>query len=240
METKFQTSFIPRRPLPSTPGALAPMVPKRHHESSSLFMMIAVFIFILALLTVGGAYFWKQYLLSDQTRSEQNLAQRRKEFLIDQISVIKAQSTKITYASQLLGNHLSMSKIFGVVSKLTSESVRFISMDISAPGGLSSPLQMTLVGYGRDFPSVAFQSDVLNQLEKYGLRAVVKNAIVSEPTLNHNGTVSFGFTAQVDPSSLAYTKSLGQQAAAADSAGEDTGADSGADASTTGTSTSNR
>ncbi|MCX6715967.1 MAG: hypothetical protein NT077_03040 [Candidatus Taylorbacteria bacterium] len=208
METKFQTSFIPRRPLPATPGSLAPQVPKKHRDGASIFVAIGVIVFVLSLLSIGGAYLWKQYLLGAQKNYEASLVERQATFNIDQISLMKAQSIKISLAKQLLSNHLASSKIFSIISKLTSESTRFISMDLTIPVGIPAPFELTLVGYSRDYPSVAFQSDVLNQLEKYDLRAVVKNAIVSDPTLNRNGTVSFGFTAEIEPSSFLYSKKL--------------------------------
>lgn len=182
-------------------------------------MSIAITLFVISVLSIGGVFIWKQILLSSQTTYQQSLAQREKSFNIDQISLMKAQAAKIQLARQLLNNHMAISKIFAVISKLTSENVRFLSMDLTVPAGTQNPFQLVLAGYGRSFPSVAFQSDVLNQLDKYGLRTVVKNAIVSDPSLNHDGTVGFGFTAQIDPSSFAYSKNLqtpDQSASAAD------------------------
>ncbi len=64
-------------------------------------------------------------------------------------------------------------------------------------------------GYGSSFSAVAFQSDVLGKLVDYGLRGIVKNPILSDPSLDVNNSVSFGFTATIDPSTLSYEKSLG-------------------------------
>lgn len=208
METKFQTSFIPRRPLPANPGSLAPQVPKKHRDGASVFMSIAVALFVISLLGLGGVFVWKQILLGSQAKSETSLAERQRDFQLDQINLMRAQATKINLARQVLRNHMASSKIFSVISRLTSESVRFLSMDLSIPAGADAPFQLTLIGYGRDFPSVAFQSDVLNQLDEYGLRSTIRNAIVSDPSLNRNGTVSFGFTAQIDPTNFTYAKSL--------------------------------
>lgn len=209
METKFQSSFIPRRPIPATPGSLAPQV-QRHvgGGGGSIFFVLGVIVFVLGIASVGGAYAWKAYLESSREEMQVSLAQRKKDLNTDQISVIKSQSSKIALAQQLINNHKSVSKIFSVVSRLTTESVRFTSMDLTIPVGTPGAFQLTLAGYGRNYPAVAFQSDVLNQLNKYGLGATVKNAIVSNPNLNHDGSVSFGFTAQIDPSSFAYTKAF--------------------------------
>lgn len=209
METKFQTSFIPRKPVPVTPGSLGPQVQHHGRGLGSVYMTLAVLVFVASLLVVGGAYAWKQYLISDQAKLQTDLAQRQKDFNLDQIALMKAQSTKISMARQLLKNHLAVSNIFDIVGKLTAESVRFVTMDLTVPAGMPGPFQISMSGYGRNYSSVAFQSDVLSQLERYGLRNVVKNAIISNPALNPNGSVSFSFTAQVDPASFSYMKSLG-------------------------------
>jgi len=212
METKFQTSFIPRKSSPVIPGTLGPQVPKRGHDGTGIFLMVAIIVLVCSLLSVGGMFAWKQYLLSAQSKYETSLIARQKDFKLDQISLMRAQATKITLAKRILNSHLTTSKIFSVISGLTSESVRFLTMDLTIPTAALGPFQLTLSGYGKDLPSVAFQSDILNQLEKYGLRMIVKNALVSDPALNRNGTVSFGFSAQIDPETFYYTKNLDQSA----------------------------
>ena len=180
----------------------------QHPGASSAFLLVAIVVFVLSLASIGGAYAWKQILLGSQAQYSSDLAAREKSLNIDQISLMKAQAAKIALARQLLNNHLAVSKIFDVAAQLAAQNVRFMSMDLTVPSGAQSPFQLSISGYGKDFPTVAFQSDVLNSLDKYGLSAMVKNAIVSNPTLSHDGTVGFGFTAQIDPSSFLYTKNL--------------------------------
>lgn len=217
METRFQTSFIPKKaPQSFAPGSIAPAAPRRSAGGGhGVYMTIAVVLFVASLLSIAGAYGWKIYLQSSQSSLESSLANREKEFNLDQISLMKAESTKIQFARQLINNHDAVSKIFSVISQLTSENIRFVSMDLTVPAGTPGPFSLSLSGYGKSFQSVAFQSDILNHLDQYGLQAVVKNSIVSDPTLNHNGTVSFGFTAQIDPKKFAYSQNLPQSTAPA-------------------------
>ena len=236
METHFQTSFIPKKSMGGLPGGgltpLSPLAAQRHsHSIGSVYMAIAVTLFAISLLAIGVVFAWKQVLLSSQSSNQKKLAQVETTFNVEQISFLKAQSAKISLARQLVTNHLAVSKIFSVISQLTDENVRFRTMDLTIPPGNQTPFQLTLSGYGKSFPSVAFQSDVLNSLEKYGLRGVVKNAIVSDPLLNHDGTVTFGFTAQVDPSNFYYAKNM-TSAGASQTAGAANAA-SGATASST-------
>jgi hypothetical protein len=80
-------------------------------------------------------------------------------------------------------------------------------MDLTADKA-GEEIKVSLKGYGTSLSAVAWQSDVLGNLERYGLRKVVKNPILSDPALDSNGTVSFGFTASIDPASMTYERSL--------------------------------
>jgi hypothetical protein len=62
METKFQTSFIPKRPMVPV-GGLNASAPRR---TTSFFMIAAVLLFVVSIGAAGGMYFWKSYLESAQ------------------------------------------------------------------------------------------------------------------------------------------------------------------------------
>jgi len=210
METKFQTSFIPKRPLTTTGGAianvnLAQARPRRHN---SIFLNIAILLFVVSLGAAGGIYAWKSILLSNQESYKQQLSDRQRQFNPALIQQLKEENIKIDAASQIIANHIAISNIFDVISRLTTQNVRFVSLDVTAPTDKSSGLKISLSGYGANLPSVAFQSDVLNALEQVGLKTVVKNPMVSDPSIGDSGVVSFGFTATLDPNAISYSKTL--------------------------------
>ena len=211
METKFQTSFIPKKPIISVGGAgtnFAP-APRSRHVTVSIFFNIGLLLFIVSLGLALGVYAWKSVTLSSQENLKQQLAERQKQFNPDLIEELKRVNVKIDVARKLMENHLALSNIFGVISRLTTERVRFSSLDLSAPGAQSNDIKVTMKGVGADLSAVAFQSDVLGQLDQYGLRKIVKNPILSDPTLETSGVVSFGFSASIDPSTLSYANSIG-------------------------------
>ncbi|MEI6305064.1 MAG: hypothetical protein WCP09_03575 [Candidatus Taylorbacteria bacterium] len=201
METKFQTSFIPKKPLIAQ-NALMQKAPVR--RSISLFLTFGVICFILSLCAVGGTYAWKQFLGTSQDSYRQQLADREKQFNVNLIAQLKGINVQVDLAKQLLNNHLAMSQVFDIISHFTSESSRFLSLDLSAPTTQTDGVKISMRGYGKNFSSVAFQSDVLGKLENYGLRNIVKNPILSDPSLDSNNTVSFGFSASIEPSSMSY------------------------------------
>lgn len=204
METKFQTSFIPKKPLIPMSG-LTPAAPRR---SVSLFMVIAVLLFIASIAAAGGTFFWKSYVDSSQVKYKEELALREKQFNPNLIEDLKRQNVKIDLGKQLLDNHVAVSQIFDIIGRLTIENVRFTSMDLTVSPQTGEGIKISMKGYGTSLSAIAWQSDVLGKLERYGLRKVVKNPILSDPSLDTNGQVSFGFSASIDPGSLSYTTSL--------------------------------
>ena len=206
METKFQTSFIPKKPLIS-PNVMMQRAPRR---IVSLFLMFAVIVFIISLAGLGGAYLWKGYLTSSQVNFKQQLADREKLFDINLITQLKQANVQIDTAKQILNNHVAMSQVFDIISNFTIVSSRFLSMDLTTKDTQSNSngVKISMKGYGKDLSSVAFQSDVLGKLEDIGLRDIVKNPILSDPTKDKDGKVTFGFSATFEPSGLSYKRSV--------------------------------
>jgi hypothetical protein len=204
METKFQTSFIPKKPIASPIGAVP--TPARAKASGSLYMTLATLLFIISLLGAGGVYAYQQYLTNALQSYKDDLATREKQFNTSLIQELKAEEVKLTLAHNLLNTHLALSQIFDIVGRFTIEKVRFMSLDLAMPTGQDDGIKLSLQGYGTSLTAVAFQSKVFNQLSQYGLGQVVKNPILSNPTIGNNGSVAFGFTATIDPSTLSYEK----------------------------------
>ena len=207
METKFQTSFIPKKPIP-TIGPSGNVIVAHPKRVGNVFMLIAFVVFAASLLSVGGAYLWKQHLLSAADGYKADLAKREAQFNTDLIAQLNASSVKIATVDQLLSAHLAYSKIFSIISRFTAESVQFTSLDMAAPLSPGGDVQVTLTGYGLNLSTVAFQSDVMSQLDKYDLNKIVKNPIISNPALNSNGTVSFTLNFSVAGKSLSYADSV--------------------------------
>lgn len=213
MEPKFQTSFIPKKQSFSPIGSLSGgTVQKPTMHGASIFMAIAVFVFVVSIAGVGGAYFLKSYIISQNDAYKKELAAREEQFQLDLIVRLKQVNTQIDSAKTILANHVALSKIFEVIQQLTIEKVRFLSMDLGGKAVTTGSVPISLKGYGSNLAAVAFQSDVLAKLADLGLSKVVKNPIVGDPSLESTGAVSFGFSAEIDPSSLLYTQPVSPSA----------------------------
>jgi len=209
METKFQTSFIPKKSV--SPTGMAGNAPVIRRAPSSIVMTLATIIFLTSIAAAGGLYAWKFILVEDQESYKKQLSQRQGQFDLGLIRDLKQVNIQINTARQLMASHLAISQVFDSIGRLTSEKVRFSNMELSTGigGNVGSDIKISMNGVGLDLPTVAFQSQILGELEQYGLRDVIKNPILSDPTEEDvKGTVLFKFSASMNPQTLLYSKSV--------------------------------
>ena len=204
METKFQTSFIPKKPLTQPGSSSSSASPSIEHQTTSVVLMVGVFVFILSALAAGGAYGWQVFLNSQQNEYKKNLDDLKSNVNLQLIVELKKEATKIDLASDLLNNHVAFSQIFGVISTFTASNIRFTGLDLQAPADRSKGVKLTLNGYSPDYDSLAFQSDELGHLEALGIKNIILNPIIQNPVQNANSTISFDLSADIEPTSMLY------------------------------------
>ncbi|MDO8430663.1 MAG: hypothetical protein Q7S72_01565 [Candidatus Taylorbacteria bacterium] len=211
MDTKFQTSFIPKKPLFVDQKII------RQSGGTSVFMLVAIIIFILSVAGAGLAFVYEQVLVKNQESYRASLKKTEAKFDVALINKLENANKKIDLGKQLLKNHIATSEVFNIINLLTTEGIRFNSFEFSGPfAGQGSALagnndvKIIMKGVGKNFSAVAWQSDVFGQsekyAEKYGGKKIIKNPIISDLTLDPKGDVGFTFTAYVDPSDVSYEK----------------------------------
>jgi hypothetical protein len=213
METKFQTSFIPKKPLVSNESVHV-------RGSTSIFMIIGVIAFVASIVVAGFTFFAKGYLTKSQDQLRVDLAANEQRFNVPLIEELKKANTKIDIANQLLKNHVAVSEALNIVSGLTAEKVQFSSFQFtsSAPTpvpGSSMPqstYRIQMRGTADSFNSIAFQSDVFNRSSKYGTNKVLKNPVLSDLSVDSSGYVNFNFTSELALPDISYYKLAGGDA----------------------------
>ncbi|HEY4503880.1 MAG TPA: hypothetical protein VJJ28_02125 [Candidatus Paceibacterota bacterium] len=204
METNFQTSFIPKKPL-------IPQINVRTKSGASIFIILAVFIFIISVVGAGFTFVAKSILLKNQEQDKIDLADNEKRFNLALIEELKKANIKIDLAKELLKNHIVVSEVFNMIGGLTIDGVRFNSFDFSAPDILNQagkPFKINMKGVANNFSSVAFQSDVFGRSQKYGTNKVIKNPVLSDLQVDANGNVGFNFSAEIVGTDILYEKIL--------------------------------
>lgn len=205
METKFQTSFIPKKPLTTEPGRAIPN--NGGSGGSSIFMVLAVIIFIASIGLAGFTFVWKNILLTSQEQYKKDLAKNEQSFNISLIEDLKKASAKLSLAKEIIKSHVAVSEVFKIIGALTIDGVRFSDFTYEGPTGSGDSGTMgklTLKGIATSYSSIAFQSDVFGQSSKLGTNKVIKNPLLSDMNLDANGNVGFTFSANIDPSLYSY------------------------------------
>jgi hypothetical protein len=203
METKFQTSFIPKKPILSQTTV-------RTHRTISLFALFSILLFIISLAGAGFVIVWKNVLLKTQTQYEATLQANENQFNPALITTLSRASDKINVSQQLLASHLVVSQVFTIIGALTAQNISFSSLDYSAPTTPGGTAMIAMKGIGSSFSDIAFQSDVFGSAVQYGTNTKIVTPILSNLGLNQNGAVSFTFTAGINPSDILYSKSIQQ------------------------------
>ncbi|HEY0907930.1 MAG TPA: hypothetical protein VGE35_01130 [Candidatus Paceibacterota bacterium] len=193
MDPRFQTSFIPKKPIVAQPG--------RAPSSVNLFSLLATIVFIVALALSGGVYFYKELTQKQIDANKVSLEKAKGAFEPETINQIVRLDTRLENGKKILGNHIAVTPFFDFLSSITLKTVRFKTFEFNYLA--KDKIQVFMTGQARDYASVALQSDLFDA-QKY-----LKNTLVSDMSLDSAGTISFKVDTIVDPSLLSYAASIG-------------------------------
>ena len=191
MDPRFQSSFIPKKPVVTS------MRPKR--GPINLLSLVSIVVFVLALIGALGVFLYESYLNNGIAGDEQSLNLAQGQFDTNTINSIIRLNTRLSVANSLLSQHLEISNLFVLLENTTLQTVRF--NDFSLTTGDQNSLTLGVKGEAMGFSDVALQSAAFNRSNYF------KNLVVSNLSLEQNGAVSFSMTAIVNPSLVAYAPS---------------------------------
>jgi hypothetical protein len=190
METQFQSSFIPKKPIVSQ-GSIKPA------RTVSIVSLVAIIVFVVSLLLSGGVVFWEKFLVKKIASEKQSLERAKDAFDPLTIETLERVSGRIESSKKLLASHTTLSPLFDLVETLTLKSVRFRSFDFAVKDG--EPV-ISMKGQAESFSAVALQADV------FGKSRHLNQPVLSDLELERDGRVSFSFTAGLSPELITFTR----------------------------------
>lgn len=193
MDKSFQTSFIPKKPITE--------VSLQTSEPVSIFSFIAIVLLVGSIVSAGGLYLYKNYLLNQKSISEQSLIAARDSFEPKTIKTLELFDTRTNISKQLLANHMVMTPFFDTLASLTVPSIQYTKFSIDASDKGTS---VVMSGIARDYQYIALQAQTFNSAQGF----YFKNVVFSELTKDKKGGVSFKVSFDVDPSLFSYEKSV--------------------------------
>ncbi len=192
METNFQTSFIPKKPL----------VPERAVKSRpiGLLTFISIIIFLTAVVAAGALYIYKGVLQNSLTQMQNDLELAKNRFDPSQISQLNTLDRRLSAASTVLGQHISISPIFQALQDVTLKSISYDKFGYTTGSGGNQAVTVQLSGVAADYASVALQSDLFAK-DKFFIDPVFSNL-----SLDNSGKVNFDLQFSVDSGTVNYEK----------------------------------
>ncbi len=195
MDPRFQTSFIPKKPIVAQTSS-------RSSSTINLFTLVSTIVFVTTLALSGAAFFYKGVVAKQIESDKASLERARGQFDPELIVQITRLDARIETAKTLLASHVSVGPLFDLISKITLPSVRFRDFDFAYLS--SDKISVEMTGQATNYASVALQSDVLNAQKN------LKDVTIGDMNLDGAGDISFTVSATVDPKVLLYSETLTQ------------------------------
>ena len=194
MDTKFQTSFIPKKNLEQSSGG------NSHSESVSVFLVVSIVIFIVALASAGGVFAYKKVLIKTIAEMNRNLVEAKNSFEPESVEKWDTFGKRLKVAKKLIDGHTTLSSVFEMLENKTLGTVKFknFSYEMSDAGVIT----IAMAGEAKNFSSIALQSDIFGQ-EKY-----IKTPVFSELNPDKSGNIVFKFSTTLDPDLVSYRKNV--------------------------------
>lgn len=196
METKFQTSFIPRKPLiPNTSSA----TPQDHSEHSGGFLVfIGMVLFGLSVASGIVVFGWQKIEASSIEKNKVQLETNKKQFGSD-IEFLKRFNTKINLTKKIVESHISVAEVFDILGAVAVDNVRFSEFQFTLPlDPLQEKITFKMSGEATSFPALAYQSDIINETDK------IKDPTISDLTIGEKGIIKFGLQGTIPVEKIFY------------------------------------
>lgn len=192
MDEKFQTSFIPKKPVVSSVDTSG--------SGRSLFMVISIFLFIVSLILAGAVFGGKKYLSSQLAKDKENFSKNQEAFDTVTVDTLVKLDKRIESAKKILKKHVAVLPLFDYLESKTLKNIRFKNMKLSFLE--DNTVEVTMKGEAKNFSAVALQSDVFAENKNF------ISSMISDIDLSSTGNVIFNFKTQIDQAMVSYNSTL--------------------------------
>ncbi len=192
MEPKFQTSFIPKRPIGSTASSSSGVV-----RSTNILSILATIVFIITALTSLGLFFYKQALTGQIEQNDKDIASVSTALEPQKIQDLIDANSRISTTKILLEDHVVLSKLLLLLNDLTLKKMRLTELIYKNQNDISS---LSLTGELQTYNALAEEQNIFSKNE------FIKNPVFSNFVLGDNGYITVDFRAMIDPSLISYKK----------------------------------
>lgn len=156
------------------------------HARSSVFFIVSITAFALALLAALGVFAYQKVLANRLEKLNDDLVAARAAFEPEFIYELQRMDERLSATRTLLAGHRALSPLFALLERETLATVRFVKF--SAVEG-EDGFRVEMDGEAAGFNAVALQSDIFSKNQNF------LNPVFSDFGVDKSGTVSFRFSA---------------------------------------------
>ncbi len=186
---------------PTIPTSFVPRESVSHRQLrtnyTGVFGVFAYLVFGITVLLAVGVFFYDRILASTQAAQETSLA--KAEAAIDPATVesfVKLRD-RLNESQKLLKEHVAFSNFFTVLGALLPTNVRFTLLHIAVDSSGNAKVEGN--GTAKNFNALAAASAA------FAGEPRIKDVIFSKININKDSSVSFGFSATLDPRLIMFT-----------------------------------
>ncbi len=188
MDPRFQSSFIPKKPIDLNP---------RQHRPVNLVSLVTTIVLIATFAAAGGVFLYQNYLNGRIADDQKSLNLTQGQFDTSTINQLIRLNSRINVSKSLLASHVEFSNIFTLLEQDTIQTVRFSSFNLSS--GDQGNISLTMNGEALSFSDVAVQTGVFER------STYIKNFAVGSLSVEPSGAVSFTMNMIIVPSLVTYS-----------------------------------
>jgi hypothetical protein len=194
MEPKFQTSFIPKKPVVATAGSSVEVI----HETNPL-SIIAGIVFIVSILVSGGLFGYKIMLNNAIEQAGLDLDSARSTFQLDKIQEMLDANSRITSAKELLESHIVSSEILYLMHDLTVKQMQLKELVYKDQGKTGL---VTIQGSASSYNALAQQGRIFDENE------FIRDERFFDFNPGENGLIDASFAGVIDPSLISFKNKI--------------------------------
>lgn len=196
MDKEFKTTFIPKKNVVNT--AKAPES-RQARTRRSLLGMVALLLFVTALVSTVGVYLYKIRLAATLNSRIDSINRAEKAFEPSVILELKKLDIRLRAGTELLDQHVAVSDFLESLAESTLPDVSFSGLTFEFnPEG--STISMT--GEARGYLYIAQQSDILESNQ------YIQNHIFSDFALTDTGRITFSLNFTINPELMIFGRSI--------------------------------
>jgi len=195
MDKKFKTTFIPKK----NPGGIKAPESKASKSRRSLFGILALLLFVTAVVSTIGVYLYKVRLAAVINSRIDSINRAEKAFEPAVILDLKKLDIRLKAGTELLNQHIAVSDFLESLGESTLPEISFNNLSFEyIPDGSA----VTMAGEARGYLQIAQQSDIFED------NNYIQNHIFSDFTLTETGRITFSLQFTLNPELLQFGRTI--------------------------------